>query len=292
MSRNEDRLGGGSKNINPSSTAATQAGSANAGSASSPSPLEFVRPTSLVSLPSGGKFYPEGHPLHGVGEIEVRHMTTAEEDILTSRVLLKKGTAIDKFLEKIIQAPVHPNDLLLGDKSALIVQARIDGYGPEYTTQVACPACQARLTHTFDLTDYQLVEGHDCQEIEGAAATDRDTFIISLENGWEVEVRALNGHDEKRMTKAMNQRQKAGLPETGIQEQLRSMIVSISGHTDKATINKAITHMTGRQSRKIRDTYSKIIPNIDLKQSVTCHECLTTSEMEVPLTSDFFWPKQ
>ena len=288
MSRNEDRLGG-SKNINSPSTAATTGASSGS---SSPSPLEFVRPTSLVSLPSGGKFYPEGHPLHGVGEIEVRHMTTAEEDILTSRVLLKKGTAIDKFLEKIIQAPVHPNDLLLGDKSALIVQARIDGYGSDYTTQVACPACQARLTHTFDLTDYQLVEGHDCNEVDDATSTDRNTFIISLDNGWEVEVRALNGHDEKQMTKAMNQRQKAGLPDSGIQEQLRSMIVSISGHTDKGTINKAITHMTGKQSRKIRETYSKIIPNIDLKQSVTCHECLTTSEMEVPLTSDFFWPKQ
>ena len=262
MSRNEDRLGG-SKNVNTPSTAATTAAGTPAAS-NSPTPLEFVRPTSLVSLPSGGKFHPEGHPLHGVGEIEVRHMTTAEEDILTSRVLLKKGTAIDKFLERLIQAPVHPNDLLLGDKSALIIQTRIDGYGPEYTTQVQCPACQARIKHTFDLTDYQLVEGADCKHVEGTSATDRNTFIISLENGWEVEVRALNGHDEKKMTQAMNQRQKAGLGESGIQEQLRSMIVSISGHTDKGTINKAIQHMTGKQSRKIRDTYSKIIPNVDV----------------------------
>ena len=290
MSRNEDRLGGGSKNINTPSTASTTAAAKPAASGS-PTPLEFVRPTSLVSLPSGGRFYPEGHPLCGVGEIEVRHMTTAEEDILTSRVLLKKGVAIDKFLEKLIQAPVHPNDLLLGDKSALIIQTRIDGYGSEYTTQVACPACQARLTHTFDLSEYQLVEGADTDSVEGVSTTDRNTFIISLENGWEVEVRALTGHDEKQMTKAMNQRSKAGLGESGIQEQLRKMIVSISGHTDAGTINKAVQHMTGKQSRKIRDTYSKIIPNIDLKQEITCHECLSTSEMEVPLTSDFFWPK-
>ena len=176
MSRNEDRLGG-SKNINTPSTAATTGASSPA--SSKPTPLEFVRPTSLVSLPSGGKFYPEGHPLHGVGEIEVRHMTTAEEDILTSRVLLKKGVAIDKFLERLIQAPVHPNDMLLGDKSAVLIQTRIDGYGSEYTTQVQCPACQARLKHTFDLTDYQLTEGIDLTHLEGVASTDRDTFIIS-----------------------------------------------------------------------------------------------------------------
>ena len=290
MSRNEDRLGG-AKNPNTPSTAATTA-SAKPASSASPAPLEFVRPTSLVSLPSGGKFYPEGHPLFGVSEIEIRHMTTAEEDILTSRVLLKKGTAIDKFLEKIIEHPVHPNDLLLGDKSAIIVQARIDGYGAEYTTQVACPACQARLKHTFDLNVHSLTEGANLTDLEGVTGTDRNTFIISLDNGWEVEVRALNGHDEKTMTKATNQRKKAGLGESTVQEQLRHMIVSISGHTDRGTVNKAIAHMTGKQSRHIRDTYSRIIPNIDLKQEVTCSECLTTSEMEVPLTSDFFWPRQ
>lgn len=285
MSRNEERLGG-SKVSNTSPTAAVASASA-----SSPAPLEFVRPTSLVSLPSGGRFYPEGHPLHGVSEVEVRHMTTAEEDILTSRVLLRKGTAIDKFLERLITLDVDPNDLLLGDKSALIVQARVDGYGAEYTTQVQCPACSARIKHTFDLFDHQIVEGLNVDEVNGVSATDRNTFIISIDNGWEVEVRALNGHDEKRMSKAIQQRTKAGMSESSIQEQLRQMIVSISGHTDRNTINKAIQHMTGKHSRMIRDVYSKVIPNVDLKQEVTCVECLTTSEMEVPLTSDFFWPK-
>lgn len=286
MSRNEERLGGSKQSaVSPTAAVASNA------PASSPAPLEFVRPTSLVSLPSGGRFYPEGHPLHGVSEIEIRHMTTAEEDILTSRVLLKKGTAIDKFLAKLITNNVDPNDMLLGDKSALIVQARVDGYGAEYTTQVQCPACSARIKHTFDLFDHQMVEGEDVAHIDGCAATDRNTFIISLDNGWEVEVRALNGHDEKKMSKAIQQRQKAGMSESTIQEQLRHMIVSISGHTDRGTINKAIQHMTGKQSRKIRDIYSKVIPNVDLKQEVTCVECLTTSEMEVPLTSDFFWPK-
>ena len=285
MSRNEERLGG-SKVSNTSPTAAVASASA-----SSPAPLEFVRPTSLGSLPSGGRFYPEGHPLHGVSEGEGRHMTTAEEDILTSRVLLRKGTAIDKFLERLITLDVDPNELLLGDKSALIVQARVDGYGAEYTTQVQCPACSARIKHTFDLFDHQIVEGLNVDEINGVAATDRNTFIISIDNGWEVEVRALNGHDEKRMSKAIQQRTKAGMSESSIQEQLRQMIVSVSGHTDRSTINKAIQHMTGKHSRMIRDVYSKVIPNVDLKQEVTCVECLTTSEMEVPLTSDFFWPK-
>jgi len=283
MSRNnEDRMGGGTTRPDTGSPAVT----------SSLAPLEFVRPTSIVVLPSNGKFYPEGHPLHGETEIEIRQMTTAEEDILMSRTLLKKGTAIDKFLFKILDGTVHPDDLLLGDKNAVLIQSRIDGYGAEYTTSVVCPACQARIKHSFDLHEHQLFEGDDADSQEGVTATDNSTFIISLDNGWEVEVCALNGHHEKAMSKAMQARQKANLPESTVQEQLRNMIVSVSGHSDKSTINKCISHMSGKQSRHLRDVYKRLIPNVDLKQEVTCTECYSSSEMEVPLTADFFWPRQ
>jgi len=281
MSRNnEDRMSGGTSKPDTGSPAL----------AASLAPLEFVRPTSIVALPSGGRFYPEGHPLHGQEEIEMRQMTTAEEDILMSRTLLKKGTAIDKFLAKLID--VHPSDLLLGDKNAILVQARIDGYGAEYVTNVQCPACTARIKHSFDLSDYQLFAGEDFSDVDGVTPTERQTFIISLDNGWEVEVCALNGHHEKAMSKASAARQKNGMPEASIQEQLRNMIVSISGHTDNSTINKAISHMTGKQSKHLREVYQRIIPNVDMKQEITCHECYNTSEMEVPLTADFFWPRQ
>ena len=45
--------------------------------------LAFTLPTTHVSLPSEGKFYPEEHSLHGCDTIEVKQMTTREE-ILTS----------------------------------------------------------------------------------------------------------------------------------------------------------------------------------------------------------------
>jgi len=280
MSRNnEDRMGG-TKKPDTGSPALS----------SSPTPLEFVRPTSLVPLPSGGRFYPEGHPLHGQSELEIQQMTTAEEDILTSRALLKKGTAIDMFLQRL--SGINPDDLLLGDKNAVLIQARVDGYGAEYVTQVSCPACNTRIKHEFDLGVYQAVEGEDPTEVEGCSITDRNTFIITLDNGWEVEVQALSGYHEKQITKAQQARKKNGLPESMVQEQLRQMIVSVSGHTDKATINKVIDHMSGKQSRYLRDVYQRVVPSIEMKQEVICVECLNTSEMEVPLTADFFWPKQ
>ena len=67
--------------------------------------FSFVTPTEFVELPSGGKYYPEDHPLHGVDTIEIRHMTAKEEDILTSETLIRKGLAIDRLLQAVIVDP-------------------------------------------------------------------------------------------------------------------------------------------------------------------------------------------
>ena len=65
-------------------------------------PLNFVAPTEFVDLPSRGVGYPDTHPLCGEDTLEIRYMTAKDEDILTSQTLLKKGIAIDRFIENII----------------------------------------------------------------------------------------------------------------------------------------------------------------------------------------------
>lgn len=278
MRNNEDRLG--SKKPKSGAASASKATLA---------PLEFVRPTTIVDLPSGGTLYPEGHPLHGQDSVEIRQMTTAEEDILTNRTLLKKGKAIDKFLERLlIDSGVSPGDLLVSDKNAILIQARIDGYGSDYTTQISCPACQTSQRDTFDLVECTETVGGDRELVE---ETGQGTFTTTLDNDWVVEFRPLTGNDEARLMQAMENAKRANRPERTIQDQLTTMIVSISGHTDRATINKAVEHMTGKQSRQIRTAYKDAVPNVQIKGTITCRECATTSELEVPLTADFFWSK-
>tara|TARA_X000000950_G_scaffold277964_1_gene368146 strand:- start:2331 stop:3185 length:855 start_codon:yes stop_codon:yes gene_type:complete len=281
MRNNEDRLGTKKKNTSsPAEAQSTSSGGL--------APLDFVRPTTLLELPSKGLFYPEGHPLHGRDTIQIRQMTTAEEDILSNRALLQKGVAIDKFLERIlIDENVKPVDLLVGDKNAVLIQARIDGYGSEYTTQVACPACATRQKNTFDLVESSVVTG--TEEVEDVVRSAAGNFIVTLDNGWEVEIRPLTGVDEAKILKSMNNKKKAGLAETQIQDQLNAMIVSISGHEDRGTIAKAVQHMTGKQSRLVRDTYRKVIPNLELKSHFDCRECGASTVMEVPLNAEFFW---
>ena len=110
--------------------------------------------TELVDLPSEGRFYPKDHPLHNKDSVEIRYMTARDEDILTSPSLLRKGVAIDRFMESIIVTPgVEVGDLLVGDKSAIMIAARITGYGPDYSANVVCPECRTEFEHDFDVKE-------------------------------------------------------------------------------------------------------------------------------------------
>ena len=110
--------------------------------------FSFVVPTEFVELPSQGKFYPQTHPLYGQDSIEIRQMTAKEEDILTSKTLIKKGVALDRVVDNlIVDKRIKQDSLLVGDKNAIIIAMRVSGYGNEYNTRVVCPSCAVSYTH-------------------------------------------------------------------------------------------------------------------------------------------------
>ena len=92
---------------------------------------EYQYPSEEVKLPSKGLLYPKDSPLRK-GFIEMKYMTAKEEDILSNANFIQNGTVIDKLLKSLITSPINYNELLAGDKNALLVAARILGYGPEY----------------------------------------------------------------------------------------------------------------------------------------------------------------
>ena len=99
-------------------------------------------PSEIVELPSRGLVYPTNNPL-SIGSIEMKYMTAREEDILTSQNLIQKGVVFDKLLQSLIITNINYNDLLIGDKNALLVAARIMAYGKDYHAQTKCSSCGA-----------------------------------------------------------------------------------------------------------------------------------------------------
>lgn len=160
MSRNENRAGF-IPDLTPDDSDMTM-GAANQSSNASSADLGWAQPTEFVDLPSQGRFYGPKHPLHNVDTIEIRYMTARDEDILSSRTYIQKGIVLDKLIESIvIDKRIKADNLLVGDKNAIVVHARISGYGSEYETEVTCAACGTSQSNVFDLENYKIIDSTD-----------------------------------------------------------------------------------------------------------------------------------
>jgi len=252
--------------------------------------LNFIVPTEYVELPSKGKFYRQGHPLHNQEVVEIRQMTAKEEDILTSKSLLKKGVAIDKLIESVlVNKQINPDLLTIEDRNAIIISARIHGYGSEYTTSVSCPSCSQKSKFTFDLL--QKVEKEEEDDLGDYPVDLEGYFQVQLPSTkWSVICRALNGKDEKATMKMTEAKKKSG-NDSFLIDQLLLMIVSIQGVSDLDTLEKAVEAMPASDSRFLRRTYSKIVKPFDMVQRFVCSGCEHEADVEVPLSADFFWFK-
>jgi hypothetical protein len=259
-----------------------------------PSTFSFVTPTEFVDLPSKGKYYPEGHPLHNVDTVEIKHMTAKEEDILTSRSLLKKGLAIDRLLQSIlVDKRINPDTLLIGDKNAILVMTRAVGYGSDYETRVTCPVCMENTEFPFDLTRVHASADEGYGEHSDSISETEYGFEITVpKTGVKVGAKLLTGKDEKLLVEAAALKRKNRLPESTLTDQFRSFIVSVNGYTDRKSINNFIENMPASDSRFLRSAYEKVVPNIDMTQEFACNSCSYEGSMEVPLNADFFWPKR
>ena len=240
MSRNNsERLGV------PATPDAAEDASA-ASQAAAPASLSYVTPTEFVELPSSGKLYPPDHPLHNQETVEIRYMTAKDEDILTSKALLRKGLAIDRMLENlIINSNVQVRDLLVGDKNALVLAARASGYGPTYDTKVTCPSCDAVVEYSFDISlcsskPGKALSGQD----EQISVTNNGTFLTTLpQTKYDLEYRILNGHDEAYLVEAANKKAKLKLPDAAATDLLKRVVVSVNGVTNRVEVNNFVENM-------------------------------------------------
>ncbi len=280
MSRNQDRLGGVQQ---PDTAPPPQ--TMNEGG------FSFVVPTEFVELPSEGKYYPEGHPLCGETSIEIKQMTAKEEDILTSRTLLKKGVALDRVLASVIvDKSIDPDSLLVGDRNAIIIATRVSGYGNDYSTKVTCPACGTAQEYTFDLNSADIFGGGN--STLGVIKNDDGTFNVVLpKTGITATFRLLTGYDEKTLLSGseLDKKQKV---ERNVTRQLSSMLVAANGDTSAQAINYLVGNLPSMDTRHLRLAYRETAPNVDLTQHFECSECDHEQDMEVPLSADFFWPDQ
>jgi len=259
--------------------------------ASLPNPLDFITPTEHVELPSQGKAYPQGHPLHAKETIEIKYMTAKEEDILSSRNLLKKGLAIERLIESVIcDKNIQAKDLLVGDRNAILISARRSAYGNMYNTKVTCPNCSTVSPYEFDLNEAKVYSGDDFEEHD-VQITPRGLFKVTLPlTKFEVEFRILRGHDEVEMIKSIQKASKSQLNDKTVTKQLKKFIVAVNGYEEDNVIDHVVNNMTAGDSMFLRNAYKKCSPDVKISDDFACPSCGFEQELEVPFGADFFWP--
>ena len=240
-------------------------------------------PTEIVPLPSNGKYYPDGHPLSS-GEVEVKYMTAKEEDILTSQNLIKQGKVIDVLLDSLVQGDFDMNDMLIGDKNAVMIAARVLGYGKDYEFEMEDPLTGEKEKQVLDLTTL------DHKEID----FDGD-YTFELPNskrvlGWKF----ITQRDENEITeelKALRKVTKKSGIEQEVTTRLRKVITSVDGDESVGTINNFVNNeFLSRDSKAFRDYLLSVTPDVDLNIIVDFSSGEEV-EVTVPMTVEFFWPK-
>ena len=249
---------------------------------------DYKFPTEMVELPSKGYFYVEGHPL-SEGKVEVKYMTAKEEDILTSQNLIKKGVVFDKLLDALVVSKIKLDDMLIGDKNAVLIAARVLAYGKNYEFDYIDPITNEKGRGNLDLTKLKDKKVKFDKDDKG-----KNEFDFQLPASKRVVTfKLLTSADEKAIDKELKSMKKmnklTGI-DPAVTTRMKRAIVAVDGDREIANIRKFVdTEFLSIDALKFRSYLADMTPDVDMVYSQTISDG-SEEEMTVPMTVQFFWP--
>ena len=252
-------------------------------------------PTEIVELPSKGLVYSSDSPLSS-GKVELKYMTAKEEDILTSSNLIQKGVVIDTLLRALIVSngegqPVNYGELIIGDKNAIMIAARILGYGSEYPVEIVCPSCQTKSKIKVDLSSLKN------KEIDESLLKNGPVYDFNLPaSKRDITFKILTHNDEKKVEEESKKMKKKNFGGNGVSYELTSrlkhMILSVDGETDVKSIKNFVENeFLSRDSLAFRKHIETMSPDVDMTIPFECEHCgHEEPSIQMPMNVNFFWP--
>jgi hypothetical protein len=237
--------------------------------------MEKNIPTEIIDLPSKGLLYSPENPLSS-GQIEMCYMTAKHEDILTNQSYISKGTVLDKLLQALIVSKINYNDLVTGDKNAIMVAARILGYGKDYTFNYD------GNEYTVDLTTI------DNKPFEHANKGVNEFNYTLPSTNTNITYKILTHGDEQKVQAELDGLKKINAnssPE--LSTRLKYLITSVNEDRETKTIREFVdNHLLARDSRELRKHVKENQPDVDL----TFFPTSDSNRVDIPVGIKFFWP--
>jgi hypothetical protein len=259
---------------------------------------DYKFPTEVITLPSNGLLYPKENPLSS-GKVEMKYMTAKEEDILTTQSYIKDGTVLDRLLKSLLVGngdgySVKYDDLVVGDKNAIMIAARILGYGKIYSVDINDPFSGEKQHEEIDLTEFENKPYDGSSQVE----LNKNEFEFELPHSKRTIVFQLLTESKEKYI----QRQLKNLKKTNrkvgdktskeLTTRLKTMILSVDAETDKKYINDFVDNeLFAVDSRAIRTHIKKVSPDIDLTFEFISDETGERRRLSMPMDVTFFWPE-
>lgn len=241
---------------------------------------KFNLPTEVVELPSKGKLYSPDSVL-ATGKVEMKYMTAKEEDILTNTNYIRQGVVVDKLLKSLIISDVKYEDLLTGDKNAIMIAARILAYGANYEFTYG------DRTQSCDLS---TIESKPLSKDFEKATKNEFTYTLPHTNNI-ITFKLLTHSDEAKIDQEIKGLQKISKDTSSdVTVRLAHMIISINGSSERSDVREFVNkYFLAKDAREFRKYYTTISPDLNLKIPVTNTEG-EEEDVDLPIGINFFWP--
>ena len=248
-------------------------------------------PVESIPLPSKGMIYSPESRLYNTETINIKAMTAHEEDILSSQAYIKEGTVITELIRSCVtDKSIDPEEMINGDRVALMIGIRVTGYGPEYKASATCSSCSTSNEIVANLAELPIKRLSIDPASEGKNEFSFDLPVTKKT----VHFKFLTNKDDQE--RAVTARNKARIlnskTENNITSFLDQSIISIDGKTDRSKIKHFVQNMPAYDSRALRKYINDNEPGMDMKWNFNCSNCGAHNTASLPITAEFFWPNK
>ena len=258
---------------------------------------DYKFPTEIIDLPSKGLIYPKDNPLSS-GKVEMKYMTAKEEDILTTQSYIKDGSVLDRLFKALIVSngegvPINYSDLVTGDKNAIMIAARVLGYGKDYEVEITDPFTNNKQKETIDLTQFENKEYDGSKQVE----PHRNEFEFELPRSKrKITFMAMTESKERKVKHLISANQKQSrklkdMTSRDLTTRLKVMILSVDGETEEKVINNFVDNeLFALDSQALRAYINEVVPDVNMTHEFISEETGERRDMLLPMDVGFFWP--
>jgi len=242
---------------------------------------DLIMTYEIVKLPSKGYFYP-----NGVDEVKVEYMTSKDEDLMTTPSLLESGKVMDVLLKRKVKSPeINIENLLPGDRNAIILFLRTSSYGTDYKVEVTDPRTQKIFKETVDLSKLEYKKINETPDEHGL-------FSVEIPMRKKIVKFKLLSHKEDAdifsKAESLKDAYNAEFSEYNTMK-LKTHIISINDNMDRNYINKFIDVMPALDAFTIRKKILEVQPDVDMTYEFTAPDGYKFKAV-IDVGIDFFFP--